>query len=433
MQTHEQANNLSEEFFQNIFSQAGDGIFLISEQSTMIEMNPRGCEILGYTRDELIGQPVLNFQPPDEIQHILEKLSQLAVDKLVTTESVFIRKDGSRVPVEITGKLLSNNQIIGLLRDTTERKQAEQALIESEQKFRSLVEHSPDGIIVVAENGFIVEWNHGQEEITGLKRSDVIGRPVWEAQFQVLPEKLRLNITLDDLKQNAMAILGSGHGPRLNQPNDITFQRPDGTFRNVEVMSYTYKTNLGYRVGSITRDITKRKQVEMLLEYMATHDPLTDLPNRQLLQDRLELALQRIRREQRGMLAVMMLDLDNFKEVNDSNGHACGDQLLKVVAQHLQGCMRKTDTVARMGGDEFAFILEEITNFENCNLVAQKVLDALSQAIEIEGHFFTVTASIGISLYSLDSNDVSTLLREADVAMYHAKRTRNCYRFYNFA
>ncbi len=119
------SSNLSDEFFQTIFMQAGDGIFLIDEQGVIIETNPRGCEILGYTREELCGQPVMKFHPADEIDHIQKELGRLALEKLVTTESVFLRKDGARLPVEITGKLLSNNQIIGLLRDISERKKAE--------------------------------------------------------------------------------------------------------------------------------------------------------------------------------------------------------------------------------------------------------------------------------------------------------------------
>jgi diguanylate cyclase (GGDEF)-like protein/PAS domain S-box-containing protein len=118
-------NGFSDEFYQSIFMQAGDGIFLIDEQGVIIEANPRGCEILGYARDELCGLPVMTLHPADEIDHMQKKLAQLATDKLVTTESVFLRKDGSRVPVEITGKLLSNNQIIGMLRDISERKKAE--------------------------------------------------------------------------------------------------------------------------------------------------------------------------------------------------------------------------------------------------------------------------------------------------------------------
>lgn len=429
--TSEQENKLSEEFFQNIFLQAGDGIFLINQRGIMVEVNPRGCEILGYSKEELQGQHVLKFQPVDEVEHMTQKLALLATEKLITTESVFLRRDGSRVPVEITGKLLSNNQIIGLLRDITERKLAEQALIESEQKYRSLVEHSPDGIVVVDEAGHIVEWNHGQEEITGLKRSAAIGQPAWEIQYQVSPDEIRARIQIDDLKQKVLHLINSGHGPRVNELAEKIFQLPDGTRRNVEIMTYTYRTNLGYRVGSVTRDISKRKQIEMLLEYLAMHDPLTDLPNRQLFEDRLRHALERANREPGRLLAVMMLDLDNFKEVNDVHGHACGDQLLKIVSQRLQNSLRKSDTAARMGGDEFAFINEGVADLDGIRSIAHKILHTISTPLEIEGQAFQITASIGITIYSSKGEDVSALLRQADIAMYRAKRARNCYRFYN--
>jgi diguanylate cyclase (GGDEF)-like protein/PAS domain S-box-containing protein len=399
----------------------------------MIEMNPRGCEILGYSREELQGQHVLKFQPVDEIDHMAKKLALLVTEKLITTESVFLRKDGSRVLVEITGKLLSNNQIIGLLRDITERKHAEQALVDSEQKYRSLVENSPDGIVVVDEAGYIVEWNHGQEEITGLKRSAVIGKPAWEIQYQVSPDEVRSRIQIDDLKQKVLHVITAGHGPGVNELTERTFQLPDATRRNVEIMTYTYRTNLGYRVGSVTRDISKRKQIEMLLEYLAMHDPLTDLPNRQLFEDRLRHALDRAQRDQSKILAVMMLDLDNFKEVNDVHGHACGDQVLKIVSQRLQNTLRKSDTAARMGGDEFALINEGVADLEGIRSIANKILQTISNPLEIEDQVFQLTASVGISVYSFNGEDVSALLRHADIAMYQAKRAHNSYQFYNIS
>lgn len=429
----ERDKDFSEEFFQNIFTQAGDGIFLINAQSCMVEMNPRGCEILGYSREELLGQPVLKFQPEDEIAHIMKELAHLAVEKLVITESVFVRKDGSRVPVEITGKMLSNNYIIGMLRDISERKKAEQVLSESEEKFRSLVEQSPDGIFMADEDGAIVEWNCGQANVSGLMRADVFGKPIWDIHWMLMPEELRTAEVFERLKSTFKDILASGRGPGLNLPQETIFQLTDGVYRNVEVMIYTYKTNAGYRIGGIMRDITERKQAERRLEYLAMHDVLTDLPNRQLFYDRLNLALGRAHRESRGLIAVMLLDLDNFKEVNDHHGHDYGDQLLQIVARRLQACLRKSDTAARMGGDEFTLILEEVADVEGCNLIAQKVLDTLSQVMEIEGHRIRVTASIGISLLTSESEDAATLLRRADIAMYHAKRLRNCYRFYNLS
>jgi diguanylate cyclase (GGDEF)-like protein/PAS domain S-box-containing protein len=424
------SDHFSEEFFQNIFSQAGDGIFLTSEDSTIIEVNPRGCEILGYTREELLGQPVLKFQPPDALEHIRKQLAQLTVQKLVTTESVFVRKDGSRVPVEITGKLMSNNQIIGLLRDITERKAAQQALIESEEKYRRLVEHSPDGIIVVDEQGRIIEWNFGQQRISGLKESDALGRYIWDVQFQLIPEERRSEAALEQVKQKTLDLLRTGRGIWQSEPTEATVQHPDGTRRNVELMMYVYKTAIGFRVGCIARDITKRKQVEMLLEYMAMHDALTDLPNRFLFENRLIHAIDRAKREPDKKLAVMVLDLDHFKEANDVLGHAFGDQLLKVVGQRLQNCLRKSDTAARMGGDEFALILESISNTRDIEVIAEKVARSIGMPIEIDGHRIHLTTSIGISTQEPNNTDAGQLLREADLAMYEAKRTRNCFKFH---
>ncbi|MFN8384651.1 MAG: diguanylate cyclase [Anaerolineales bacterium] len=428
--TTDPRHQLSEEFFQNIFSQAGDGIFLIDEQGVMMEMNPRGCEILGYSREELMGQPVLKFQPVDELPHIQQKLIQLSVDRIVTTESVFIRKDGVRVPVEITGKLMSNNQIIGMLRDISERRLAVQALIDSEMKFRSLVEQSPDGIFVVNEGGYIIEWNGGMENISGLKRSVALGEMIWNVHYTLLPEELHTDSMLERLQNKFNEILETGQGPELCAPYETIFQLTAGNFHNVEVVMYTYKTNIGYRIGGIVRDITQRKQAERRLEYLAMHDVLTDLPNRQFFQDRLEVALKRAQHRSTGALAIMLLDIDNFKEVNDRYGHACGDQLLKIVALRLQTSLRKSDTAARMGGDEFTLIIEDAVDCESCTAIAQKVLDTLSQPMEIEGRHLRVTASIGISLLSPENDDATTLLRKADIAMYQAKRTHNCYKFY---
>lgn len=427
-----QQGNLAEEFFQQIFLQAGDGIFLIDADSTIIEANPRGCEMLGYPKEELLGQPVLKFQPPEAIEHIRQKLAQLTVLKLVTTETIFIRKDGSRMPVEITGKLLSNQKIIGMLRDITERKAVQQALIESEQKYRNLVENSPDGITVVDEEGRIVEWNLGQQWISGLKESEALGQYIWDVQFQLMPHAQRSGAVLNQLKQRALDLLKTGRATwQSNQPIEGKLHLPDGTIRTVEMMMYLYRTPLGYRLGCIMRDITRRKQVEMLLEYMAMHDALTDLPNRLLFENRLIHALDRAKREPDKRLAVMMLDLDNFKEVNDAFGHAFGDQLLKVVGQRLQGCLRKSDTAARMGGDEFALISEGINEVKDIQLVAQKILQTICMPVELEDRVIHLTTSIGISIHDLHKNDAGQLLREADLAMYEAKRSRNCFKFYN--
>lgn len=420
----------SEEKYRQLFNLGADAVFLIDNEVGQIkDANHIASALYGYSHEELLKlcNVDLSAQPSETRGAVQTGLTKIPI-------RFHRKKDGTIFPVEIAAShitYMGRPAHIAFIRDISERLKAEQALIESEEKFRSLVEQSPDGIIIVDESGLIVEWNRGQELLSGRKREVVLGQPIWEVQYQLLPSELRVGGFVERVKRNALHTLSTGLGGELNLPRETVIQHPDGVRRNVEIVMYTYKTDIGYRVGSIARDITERKQVEKRLEYMAMHDDLTGLPNRQLFQDRLSSALERARREKHGMLAVMLLDLDNFKEVNDTYGHACGDQLLWLMAQRLHNCLRKSDTAARMGGDEFTLINEDVTDVDACVLVAQKVLSAISEPMQIEDHTFVVTASIGISLYPVDSDDATTLLREADIAMYQAKRARNCFRFYN--
>ncbi len=180
----------------------------------------------------------------------------------------------------------------------------------------------------------------------------------------------------------------------------------------------------------------ERKRFEKKLEHMATHDSLTGLPNRQLFDINLQQALQRARREKHnnpaeGNVAVMLLDLDNFKQVNDVHGHVYGDKLLCSVAERLKNCMRSTDTVARMGGDEFTLVIEAVTSTQDCIAAATKVLHALQDPIIIEGKSLHTSVSIGISLFPRDGQTAETLLQYSDIAMYHAKKSRHTYKFYS--
>ena len=191
----------------------------------------------------------------------------------------------------------------------------------------------------------------------------------------------------------------------------------------------------GTGIARSIRYAIERKRLEDSLQYLATHDFLTGLPNRRLFQDRMAHAIERARRdlmggEEKWKLAVVLLDLDNFKSVNDTLGHAQGDLLLQVVAEHLQKSIRKADTLARMGGDEFTFIFENVTGTEDEEILARKIQAVFQQPFQSGGHILEVTASIGISLYPFDGEDAESLLKHADIAMYLAKRARNQARFY---
>jgi len=179
----------------------------------------------------------------------------------------------------------------------------------------------------------------------------------------------------------------------------------------------------------------ERKKMEERLNHLATHDSLTNLPNRALFQDRLKHATEKSIRNRRGQsdktnIAVLLLDLDNFKEINDTMGHVQGDCLLQVVADSLQSTIRQSDTVARMGGDEFMLIFEDVNGLEDAKVLGQKILSVFAQPFQVCGQTFQITASIGISLFPQDGENFTALMQTADIAMYYAKRERDRVCFY---
>lgn len=192
----------------------------------------------------------------------------------------------------------------------------------------------------------------------------------------------------------------------------------------------------GHEIRHAIRYAIERKRLEERLQFMATHDALTGLPNRRLFQDRMAHAIERSRRnrqenQKKWGLAVALLDLDTFKSVNDTLGHAQGDLLLQAVADRLQRSIRKSDTLARMGGDEFTMIYENLAGRQDAELLARKIQTQFSGSFQLGNHLLPVTASIGLSLYPSDGEDGETLLRQADIAMYRAKCWRNTYCFYD--
>jgi diguanylate cyclase (GGDEF)-like protein len=209
--------------------------------------------------------------------------------------------------------------------------------------------------------------------------------------------------------------------------------RKDGTEIFLENSVSPLRNNEGKIIGfrSISRDVTEHKQFEQKLAEMATHDPLTGLPNRVLLSDRFTIGLALSRRSG-NRLAVLMLDLDQFKTVNDSMGHDVGDKLLKAVGKRLTGIMRKGDTIARIGGDEFILVLPQISQANDVVEFAQRILDAFLEPFVFDGYRLHITTSIGIAVYPEGGKDIESLLKNADTAMYWAKEQgRDIYRFYD--
>jgi diguanylate cyclase (GGDEF)-like protein/PAS domain S-box-containing protein len=289
-----------------------------------------------------------------------------------------------------------------------DRARAEDALAASEQRFRALVENSTDGILLIDAGAVILYAGPSTARILG-HGDDLIGKRVDET------------IHPDDVMSARLFHGQLVAGADTIVRGEVRIRHADGRWRSIEAVA----TNLLHdpAVAAIVinyRDITDRKDAEQQLERLAYRDSLTDLPNRFLFHDRLRHAIDQAERRAHG-LAVLYLDLDRFKLVNDTLGHSVGDELLQSVAVRLRQVLRADDTIARLGGDEFAILLPEVDRPEDAGSVAGKVLTALRAPFTVAEHQLYATVSIGLSIYPTDGEDVVTLLKNADSALYRSK------------
>ncbi|MBI5751818.1 MAG: EAL domain-containing protein [Hydrogenophilales bacterium] len=311
--------------------------------------------------------------------------------------------------------------VIGRVEKRLASSQAE--IRESEARFRGLVESSSDWIWEVDANARYVYASPKIQDLLGYTPAEVLGKTPFD--FMPPEEAGRISQAFASIaaergsfqalenrnlhKDGRVVVLETSGVPILNHEGDL----------------------LGYR--GVDRDITARKQAEERISYLAYYDDLTGLPNRMLFKDRLSQAFIEADRKER-LVGVMFLDIDHFKDVNDTLGHEAGNELLQAAAKRLQDCFRPSDTVARFGGDEFAVVLADVGHVDDAVQVAQHVVDGFKEPFDILGHEMFVTFSMGITLYPFDDSNVENLLRNADSAMYSAKAAgRNCYRFYAVA
>ncbi len=403
---------------QSTLDSTADGILVIGLDGKILIRNQRFADMWG------IPQEVIDSSADrDLLLHLADQLTDPA-DFLRTLEALHAHpeaesihvldfKDGRRFEQYSIGRYLDNAPVrVWSFRDMTARLAAEDALRESEERYRQLFEQNAAGVCVTTFAGEIADCNstfaamvgYAPDELTGRNVSDLYDRPAAGAE---LAAQLRATPALRGV--------------------EIELRRRDGQRVWVLANLSVVRTGNERTFHATVVDISDRKRAEAQIEFHAYHDVLTHLPNRRQFEERLALSILASKRHG-GTVGVLFLDLDHFKNVNDTLGHTAADELLIEVASRLRHSVRQTDSVARLGGDEFTIILPDLNHPEDAAQVAQKVLDAVAQPITIGGTTIEISASIGVALHPYDGPDVETLLRHADHAMYRAKEAgRNNY------
>lgn len=395
-----------------------DAIYLIDEKKEIIYVNQSACDSLGYTKEELIGKTPLDIDPmvtPDIMKKITETIG---IENPMQFETKHQRKDGSIFDVEIiTYPYMGGKVGLSIVKDITDRKKTEEKL----KLLASVFTSAKEGIVITDTKGIIVDANEAYSLITGYSNDEVVGQNAGFLKSDKHDKAFYKNMW-NELIRNKYWI---GEIWNRRKSGEIFVER-----LTISAISDSDGKTSSY-VGLLT-DITTGKDYESTLERMAFYDSLTGLPNRLLFAERINQAMM-ISKRLKSMMAVCFLDLDEFKPVNDDFGHSVGDLLLVEMANRMQKHVRESDTVARMGGDEFAILLINIKNIEECETIITKILDSINEPyILMNNESVNVSASIGVTLYPHDNVPSDMLLRHADQAMYLAKESgKNQYVFHS--
>ena len=436
---------------------------LFTKNGLITRYNRGFAAMFGYDDSDGLGLPGRALYPSDDIYRRIDAaaLPLLLVGKPFQTDVEMARRDGSVMWAQLIGYVVNPDDpaqgTIWIVEDRTEHKRAEESLRNTLLENQAILDSAVLGISAV-KNGVILRCNSKMEELFGYAPGAMEAISI----RSLYPDKARWDLALGETARDFRAgrVSMNEHqlvrrdgslfwARRSGRPFDISRQTghsvwmvDDVTARReaaeavrrardeLEVRVLERTAELAGANARLHDEIVERRQAEARVHHMAYHDSLTGLPNRALLADRLDRAMLAAKRSER-KLAVMFIDLDRFKTINDSLGHLTGDYLLKEVAGRLCRAVRTSDTVARLGGDEFVVLAPGIRDARECSHVADKMIEALASPIPFEGHMLHITPSIGIGIYPDDGGDVETLMRHADAAMYHAKANgRNNYQFF---
>ena len=413
--------------------QASDFIIITDCHGVIEYINPKVTDFIGFHHPEVIGKTPRILKSGQHPREFYERLWQTVLNGEVYRGTIINKKkDGALYIEEKTISPLKNEKgdiihFVSTGRDVTERKRAEEAIAQSERMYRGAIEvaeavpyyfNYETAMYDFIGTGILTLTGYSNEEFTPA---------IWS---EIMQEEIPIGALAGLPSEQAHKKIREGDG--LNWRSDCRILTKSGEERWLTDSAVMIKNRLGVTTGSlgILLDITERKRAEKRIEYLAYFDSLTGLPNRTLFLDRLNTVLAHSRRAQ-SQLAVLFLDLDEFKNINDALGHSVGDLLLQQTAQRLRDCLREGDTLARMGGDEFLILLPLINRPEDAAVLSQRILDQICKPFLLVDSNCFIAASIGIVLFPSDASDGPGMLRNAEIAMYDAKRSGgNKYRFY---
>ena len=405
-------------YYRQLFRSSPVGIVLVDNADRVVDSNPGFTRLFGWEPEDVRGRHLTELIIPPDLVDEASALSKAVLGGAdVTRETVRCHRDGHKVPVKVLGSPieLGDRQlgVFALYMDIAERKRAEEALRRSEERYALAARGANDGLW---------DWDLERNEIYFSARwASMIGYE--ENEVSNDPQEWFSRVHPGDRGKLRHEITEHVEARAPHFQCEYRLRHRNGAFRWMLSRGLAVRDAQGraYRLAGSQTDISDRKQAESQLLHDALHDALTGLPNRALFINRLEMALQRCRRSPRTRFAVLFLDLDRFKVINDSLGHRIGDELLIALSERLRASVRVIDTVARLGGDEFGFLLEGLIDVRQASRNAERILDELARPFQLPGHEVFTSGSIGIAVGDGETTGPEQILRDADIAMYRAK------------
>ncbi len=401
--------------YETLLKRSLDGFWILRYDGEILDVNDAYCRMVGYSRQELLGRNAADLLARGD----LPEMSDSTMGRV--TETVHRTKSGELIPLEASTSTMidGGGRVFSFLRDLRDRRAVEERMKKREMRFRSLLERSSDILTIMSASGNFTYVSPALETHLGYDAENLLTHSAFDF------------VHADDLTQMQQVFAQTVSVSGSTQRVEFRFRTKRGEWRAIEALLTNALADPSIRgIISNGRDITQRRQAEEQVRTLALYDSLTGLPNRALLHVETQQMLARARRTQ-SHVGVMFLDLDRFKFVNDSLGHAAGDLLLQELARRLKQAVREADVVARLGGDEFVVVLPDVASPRAHGKVAEKILEATAVPFLIDGHELFVTPSIGIAVYPDHGLDVESLLKAADTAMYDAKAAgKNTYRFF---